>query len=424
VRIIFLSMTFDPEPGALRGLPLAKWLAARGHEVKVLTGFPQYPTGRIYPGYRMQAWQWDAMDNIPILRVPIYPSHDHSAIRRSLTYLSFALSAATIGIALIGSADAVFLCESQPTNALAAFLLKLFRRVPIVCNIADMWPESVTSSGMVRGAYRRRTISLLLGLWCRCLYRQAGMITVLSPGFKRLLIERGVPAEKIKVIYNWTDEDKFHPVDPDPVLAQELGFTGKFNIVYAGNLGSLQAVDTIIKAAALVKGNSNIQIVIIGSGPKEDELRSLCAEINAHNVRFLNRRQPSEMPKIYSLADVLLVNLKDIPFLHSTIPSKTQVSLASGRPILMGARGDAADLVLRARAAVVCEPENAQDMARGMTEMWMMPKEELEAMGARGRDFYLNNLSLDIAGKQMDAVFGRVMETRWNKAEANLTTTE
>src|SRR5271170_6307386 len=109
MRIVFLSISFDPEPGAMRGLPLARWLAARGYKIKVLTAFPQYPGGQIYPGYRLRPWQREELDGIPILRVPLYPSHDGSAVRRALTYLSFAGTASTIGTALIGPADAVYL---------------------------------------------------------------------------------------------------------------------------------------------------------------------------------------------------------------------------------------------------------------------------------------------------------------------------
>ena len=412
MRVIFLTITFDPEPGALRGLPLAKWLAARGYDIKVLTAFPQYPEGRIYPGYRVRLWQREVMDGIPVLRVPIYPSHDTSAVRRIGTYLSFALASSTIGASLIGPADAVYLYEPPPTNGLASLVLKFFRGTPIVHHIADMWPETVIESGMIRGSQTKKIANYVLGKWCRFLYRQAQVMTVLSPGFKRLLVERGVPESKIEVIYNWTDEETFRPVERDAALGRELGFEGRFNIVYAGNLGPLQGVDTFIRAAALLKDNPLIQIVLIGTGPKEEEAKRLAAQLGAGNVRFLSRRQYWEMPKINALADVLLVHLRDIPFLHTTIPSKVQVSLASGRPILTGVRGDAADLVREAGAGVVCEPEDPAEMAQTMLKMSRMPKEQLEAMGTRGRVYYLSHLSLDIAGEKMDAVFRRVEASR------------
>ncbi|HBB95717.1 MAG TPA: glycosyltransferase WbuB [Blastocatellia bacterium] len=405
MRVIFLTITFYPEPNAIHGLPLAKALAARGFDIKVLTAFPQYPMGRIYPGYRMRPWQRETVDGISILRVPIYPSHDTSAIRRILTYLSFAFFASTIGVALIGSADLVYLYDPPPTNGLASLILKLFRGTPIVHDIADMWPETVIESGMVRGERTKKIVSSILGAWCRFLYRQADVVTVLSDGFKRLLIERGVPADKVKVVYNWADETTFHPLEPDPELARELGFEGRFNIVYAGNLGVYQALDTVIKAAALVKDHPKIQVVIVGMGPKQDELKRLAAELKVDNVLFLGGRPYAEMPKINNLADVLLIHLKDIAFLHATVPGKTQVSLATGRPVLMAVRGDAAEIVRQAGAGVICEPENPEDMARAMVELFQLSKDELEEMGARGRSYYLNNLSLDSAGKQIDEIF-------------------
>src|ERR1043165_8746806 len=260
MRVIFLTITFHPEPNAIHGLPLAKAMAARGYDIKVLTAYPQYPMGQLYPGYKMRPWMRETVEGIDILRVPIYPSHDTSAIRRILTYLSFAFFAATIGVALIGSADLVYLYDPPPTNGLASLLLKWFRGMPIVHDIADMWPETVIESGMVPGGGRvKRIVSSLIGAWCKFLYRRADVVTVLSPGFKRLLMERGVPENKVKVIYNWADESTFRPLDPDLELGRELGFADRFNIVYAGNLGVYQGLDTVIRAAALVKDYPKIQ---------------------------------------------------------------------------------------------------------------------------------------------------------------------
>jgi len=404
MKIIFLTITFHPEP-AIHGLPLAKCLAARGHEIKVLTAFPQYPIGRIYPGYRVRLWQWETIDGIRVLRVPVYPSHDNSAMRRMLTYLSFAFAAATVGAAVIGPADLVYMYEPPPTNGLASLVLKAFRRTPIVHDIVDMWPETVIESGMIRGQWGKKIAMPLIAAWCRFLYRQAELITVLSPGFKRLLIERGVPEHKVRVIYNWADESTYRPGEPDPGLARDLGFNGRFNIIYAGNLGVYQALESVIRAAALVKEHPKIQVVITGTGPKETELKELARTLGADNVLFLGRRQYWEMPKINSLADVLLIHLKDLGFLRTTIPGKTQVSLASGRPILMAVRGDAAELVRQARACVICEPEDPAAIAKAMVEMSLMPKDELEAMGARGRRYYEQRLALNIAGDHFDRAF-------------------
>jgi glycosyltransferase involved in cell wall biosynthesis len=410
IRVVFVTITFDPEPGALRGLPLAKWLMERGYEVEVLTAFPQYPAGKLYAGYRMRPWMRETMDGVSILRVPIYPSHDTNPLKRIWTYLSFMLAASTIGVALVGRADVIYLYEPPPTNGLASLLLKWTRGAPIVHHIADMWPETVVGSGMLPGGgVVSRLASAVIGAGCRFLYRRAAVMSVLSPGFRRLLIERGVPPEKIEVIYNWTDEETFKPLPRDPALAAELGLTGRFNFIYAGNIGPLQGLETVVRAASLLQDEApEIQIVIIGTGPHSERVQAVARELGTRNVRFIPRREYWEMPQINALSDVLLVHLRDFPFLSATVPSKTQVALASGRPVLMAVRGDAADIVRSAGAGVEVTPENPEAMARAMLHLYRLPESERQAMGQRGVEYYRREMSLEIAGAQHDRIFRRL----------------
>jgi glycosyltransferase involved in cell wall biosynthesis len=159
----------------------------------------------------------------------------------------------------------------------------------------------------------------------------------------------------------------------------------------------------------LVADDPRIQIVLMGTGPLEADLKRLCAELGARNVRFIPRREFGEMPAINALAQVLLVHLRDFPFLAATIPSKTQVSLASAKPVLMAVRGDAADIVKNADAGITCDPDDPAGMARVMRQFAAMPREELDAMGRRGMLYYQEHLSLEIAGAQMDAIFRRLL---------------
>jgi len=419
LRVVFVTITFDPEPGALRGLPLAKWLAARGFDVRVLTAYPQYPLGRIYDGYRTRLWSREVIEGIPVLRVPIYPSHDTNPVRRMLTYLSFMLTASLIGVPLVGDADVVFLYEPPPTNGIASLLLKLVRGAPVVHHIADMWPETVLASGMLPRPLHA-IADRVLGAYCRFLYSQATFMSVLSPGFKRMLEERGVPSRKIMVSYNWTDEEAFRPLPRDNELAVQLGLAGRFNIVYAGNIGPLQGIDTVVRAAARVRdANPFIQVVIVGTGPAEAGVRALAAELGATNVLFLPRREYWEMPLINALSDVLLVHLRDYGFLASTIPSKVQVALASGRPLLLAVRGDSADLVTAAGAGLTCPPDDVEALADQMLRMAALPNGELESMGKSGHAFYLRNLSLEVAGAQMDEAFRRAYEGKLDAPDAS-----
>jgi glycosyltransferase involved in cell wall biosynthesis len=407
LRIIFLTITFDPEPGAQHGLPLARWLQSRGHEVKVLTCFPQYPIGKIYPGYGTRLWQWETMDGVRVLRVPIYPSHDRSILRRMATYFSFMATALVIGAPLIGPADVVFLYEPPPTNGLVSLALKLFRGTPIVHHIADMWPETVIEAGVLERQWVKKAIETTIRAYCGLLYRHASHVSVLSPGFKRLLVGRGVPAEKVTVVYNWADEKNFGVVPRDEAFARELGLAGRFNVVYAGNLGPLQNIETLVRSAALLRDYPELQVVIVGTGPDRDAVIRLAKELNLINVRFVERQPYTAMAKLNALSDVLVVHLRDLAFLRATIPSKTQVAMACGRPVLIAVRGDAADLVERAGAGVACAPESPESMAEAILRLYRMSPDERAAMGARGRSYYERHLSLDASAGAMESLFLR-----------------
>ncbi|MGH9522539.1 MAG: glycosyltransferase family 4 protein [Terriglobales bacterium] len=385
-------------------MPLASWLQNRGHEVKVVTAFPNYPGGKVYPGYKLKFRQWEEMEGVRVLRVPLYPSHNSSAVGRIANYTSFALSASTIGVALSGSADVAFVYHPPPTVGLAALAAKWMRGIPFVYHIADMWPESAAESGMLGHGWKKKAVSRVLDGWCRSVYRQAKYISVLSPGFKRLLVERGVDAAKIEIIYNWTTDSVFKPLPCDSALKQQLGLDGKFVVLYAGNVGAYQALDTLLEAAALLRETPEFQFVIAGSGQKLDSLRAQAAEMKLGNVHFLGGRPYWEMPALNSIADVLLVSLRDLPVFRATIPSKTQVSLASGRPLLMAVAGDAADVVTRYRAGLVCEPENAGAMADAVVKLYRMSPEEREIMGRNAREGYVREMSLDVGGALTEAL--------------------
>lgn len=418
LRILFVSHFFHPEPGAIRGLPLARRLMEAGDEVEVLTGFPNYPGGKIYPGYRQRPWFRETMEGVPVLRVPLYPSHDSSALHRALNYGSFAISATMLGLPRVGKADVGYVYHPPPTVGLPALLLQTLRGIPFVYHVSDMWPESVVESGMVRA---RKLVGSLISTWCNWVYARASVITVLSPGFKRLLIERGVPESKIQVIFNWTEEEVFKPVSRNQELAEALGLSRSFNVMYAGNIGSFQDVEVIVRAAVLVKRFPSIKIVIVGTGQKEQEVKAVAADVGADNVVFLGRRQYWEMPQMYALADVLVVHLKDCPFFSTTIPSKTQVSLACARPILMAVRGDAADLVERAGAGIMCPPEDPTRMAEAIIRFFEMPKDKREQMGECGRQYYWREMSLDHGARQMRAVFEQVAAARVAGRQAHVT---
>lgn len=398
-----LTQWFDPEP-SFKGLQFARAFKARGHEVEVLTGFPNYPGGKLYPGYKVKPWQREEMDGIRVNRVALYPSHDKNAIHRVANYASFALSAATVGPMLVKKPDVIYVYHPPPTIGVAAVTLKTLFRAPIVYDIQDMWPDTLAATGMVNS----KTLLDAVGVYCKILYKMCDHIVVVSPGFKRLLVERGVPESKITVIYNWTHETE-QPAKPDPELAKKLGMAGKFNVLFAGTMGLAQALDAVLDAAKLVaQKRSDVQFVFVGGGVEKARLEERAALEGISNVKFLPLQPPSAMGAIFSVADVLLVHLKNDPLFQVTIPSKTQAYLLAGKPILMAVIGDAAKIIEDSAAGLACMPSNPIALADTVLKMSGMSRKQLEEMGSVGRRYYMKNMSLAVGALGFENICRKV----------------
>lgn len=385
MKVLALSQWYDPEP-APRVHGLCKELVTRGHEVTAITSVPNYPLGRTYPGYRMRWRQWEVRDGVRILRLPLYPDHSRSAVKRASNYLSFAASASLLGAALCGKADILWVYHPPLTSGIAAMWISAVRRgIPFVYEIQDMWPETLMATGMLPS---KRIASAVGGL-ARCVYRRARALTVISPGFKRNLMDKGVPEEKIHVIPNWADEDVYGPRPYDEALAEAYGLSGRFNVVYGGNFGTAQAMSNVLAAARLLSEIEELQFVLIGDGVEEHALREEVARDRLRNVVFIPRQPAERMPSFFALADILLVHLRKDSLFAITVPGKTISYLASARPILCVVQGDAANIVCDARAGVSCEPENPLALAQAVRYLYELPEERRQAMGQAGRKTFL-----------------------------------
>lgn len=401
MHILMLSQWFEPEP-TFKGLTFAKELVRRGHRVEVLTGFPNYPGGKIYPGYRLRPWQRECIDGIAVLRVPLYPSHGRSALGRIANYTSFAISAA-LGSAFVARPDLVYVYHPPATIGLAALAAKVLYRVPIVYDIQDLWPDSVATSGMMGN----RGLLQMLHRWCQLIYRKSDRIVVLSPGFKATLVERGVEAEKIEVIYNWCDERALGAGDGPSLV---LGAPGEFTVLFAGTMGVAQALDTVLDAARICMNKvPRARFVLIGGGIDRERLERSAAEMKLSNLRFLPRMPGSEIGRYLSAADVLLVHLRQDPLYRITIPSKTQAYMVAGKPILMAVEGDAAALIQRSCSGLTCAPNSADSLAEAVAKLASFTAEQLDEMGREGREFYLRELSLAAGVGHFERVFAAAL---------------
>lgn len=379
MRILLLTQWYPPEPQEFLA-EMAESLQQFGHEVIVLTGFPNWPSGKIYPGYRIKLWQHETLDKVHLVRIPLYPDHSKSGFRRMLNYVSFAVSATLLGPWLIKRADIIHVIPPI-TAAIPGWILSRLWGVPFTYEIQDMWPETLAATGMLNN----KPILTLIGKLAQFVYQQATAIRVISPGFKTNLVEKGVSPEKIHIISNWVDTSFYRPLPPDLDLAQQLGLKDHFNVMYAGTIGLAQGLETILDAALMLQDIPEVQFVLVGDGADMQRLQQEAFDRRINNVLFLGRYPASQMPHFYALADVLLLHLRDDPLFRITIPHKVFSYLASGKPVLAAIAGDAAEVVVNAQAGLACPPSDPMAMVNVIRTLYQLSDIERRAMGEKGQ---------------------------------------
>lgn len=388
-----ISQWYEPEPGSA-GHPtaIAEGLKRSGHEVKVLTGFPNYPLGRVHSGYRQSLRQSEWRNGVRVTRVPLAPSHDSSALRRALSLSSFALSA-TLQVSVLNESDACLVYLSPATVALPALLLRRLRQVPFAVYVQDLWPDSVLESGFIGNPHRAAQIELTIHRLLSRVYREASTVMVIAPSMKQILMRRGVPEHKISVIPNWINESVFRPSQPDPVFAAQLA-PGSFWVMYAGGIGDLQGLETAVRAIAHLPNRTDIKLAILGEGVALPRLKALAAELRVvDRVRFFTGRPLTDMPSIMAAADVQLISLRDLPLFQATVPSKLQAAMACGLPVITSAPGDAAVLTRRSGGGLACAAGNVAELSTAFRQMADMPRSELKRLGEAGRAYYASTMS-------------------------------
>lgn len=396
-RLQIITQWFEPEP-AFKGLAFAEEMAKRGFDVEVITGFPNYPSGRIYPGYRVRLFHREVIGDVKVVRLPLYPSHDSSPVRRVLNFASFGLVVSLYGLFGMRRADVIYAYHPPLTVGLASILIRVLRRTPVVYDVQDLWPDTLAATGMVRNRFALGVI----GFFCRVVYRVVDRVCVLSAGFKEALVARGVPEAKVVVIRNWANEDVLRSSTQS--FRQRSPESPVFQVLYAGNVGKAQGLEVILDVANLLTNSLRpVRFVIVGDGVERSRLQELALARGVSNVEFRDPVPFSEIGGALMSADALLVHLSPDPLFDITIPSKTQAYLCVGRPIVMAVGGEAANLVRQAGAGVIAKPGDADSIAAAIRSLMSRSSGELAEMGARGRRFYDAELSMR---RGMDAFAG------------------
>lgn len=395
MRVLVFSQYFWPE--SFRINDVVSSLRKEGCEVVVLTGKPNYPDGRIFDGFKVWGTQVQTHpEGYKIFRTPLLPRGRGGALRMVANYLSFVASAAWFGRGLLRGQnfDVILVYAPSPIlQAIPAIALARSKRASLVTWVQDLWPESLLATGFVRNRIALKAIEHVV----RWIYRRNDLLLVQAKAFLPPVREL---AGSTPVV--------FHP-NPGEVPS-EAGLQGApatleldpgFNVVFAGNLGSVQALDSILDAASLLAVHTDIRIVLIGSGSRAEWLTQQVAERGLSNVRLPGRYPAAQMPAILAQASAMLVTLIDHPIFSMTVPSKVQTYLAAGRPVIAALRGEGAQVLEEAGAGIVCEPENPAELANAILTIRGMPKETLNALGAAGKRYFTENYSPEQLAKKL-----------------------
>jgi glycosyltransferase involved in cell wall biosynthesis len=409
VKILCVSQYFPPEMGApaARIHELSRRWVARGHDVTVLTGFPNHPTGVVPPEYRGQLLRREIVDGIRVVRAPIYVAPNRGVFRRIANYASFSVSASLLGPILTDRPDVVVATSPQLLTGVAGWWNAVVRRAPFVFDVRDLWPQSVVEVGAMRAG--SPGVRLLEQIEHQ-LYRRADRIVVVTDSFVDAVAAHGIARERIDVVTNGVDLELFRPLDRAQAR-QALGLApDAFLVSYVGTHGMAHGLETALDAAALQK-DTPLHLLLVGEGAEKQRLRDYAARQQIGNVTFWDHQPRDRVALVLAASDVCLVMLRNRPLFHGVIPSKIFEILGSGRAIVTTVDGESRAIVERAGAGRFCPPEDAAALAATLAQVMSAPA-QLDQMGRSGRAFVERHYSREsLADRYLD-ILARCSDAR------------
>lgn len=378
MRVLIISQHFWPE--TFRITEVAESLKAKGCQVTVLTGQPNYPEGKIHSGYRAIGCGKVPDDRFDLFRVPLVPRGAGTAPWLVANYLSFIVSASLFGAWLLRgqSFDVILVYGTSPIlQVIPAIWLKWLKGCRLITWVQDQWPDSLEDTGFVRNKRLLAAVAAVV----RWSYRHNDLLLVQSQAFIEPVRRM---AGKTPVTYHPNPGEVANPSSLPPALQLDPGF----NVVFAGNLGTVQALGTVLDAAELLRDLADVHWVLIGSGSRSEWLRSEVQARGLTQVQLPGRFPPDAMPGIFAQASVLLVSLIRSRIMNQTVPSKVQAYLAAGRPIIASLDGEGARVVDESGAGLTCPAEDAAALANAVLKMKALSRDELDRLGRTGRQFY------------------------------------
>lgn len=384
MHILFLSDNFRPEsnaPAARLYEHGVRWVRA-GHEVSVITCAPNFPEGKVYPGYKNRWRDVEWIDGIRVVRVKSFITANEGFLLRTLDYMSFMVSSFIFGL-FERRPDVVVATSPQFFCAVGGWALSVVRRLPFIFELRDLWPASIEAVGAMHSSRVLRVLERLELF----LYRHADAIVAVTESFRVDLAKRGISSEKTYLVMNGVDTEFFTPRPIDSELSTVLGTAGKFVVGYLGTHGLAHNLPSVLESVAMLRDRSDIVFIFAGSGADRKRVEEIVREKDLTNVRLIPRQPKEVMPRLWSLCDLTLVPLRNSPVFSSVIPSKIFESMGMGVPIIISVpAGEAVDIVLASNAGVAVPPDDpvamAQEIARLADDRKMLAEFKAAAAAA------------------------------------------
>jgi colanic acid biosynthesis glycosyl transferase WcaI len=404
-HILFITPYYPPEKAApaVRISETAARLVLQGYQVTVLTTVPNYPTGIVLPEYKGKIVQQEMRDGVKIVRVWSYVSPNKGFLRRIVAQVSFGCLSPLLGWKAIGRPD-VILVESPPLfDAIAGRILSQWKRCPFIFIVSDLWPESAVQLGILRNR-----LFIRLAEWLEwSTYKKASFVWSVTEGIRNSLITRGIDPERVFLLTNGVDTNKFRPSSQERAR-EELGWGDQFIVLYSGTHGLAHGLTTVLDAAELLLSKVDIRIILVGDGAAKADLLVQAQQRGLVNVTFLEAQPHERIPLLLAGADACLVPLRKLPLFEGALPSKMYEIMACARPMILGVEGEARTLAEKdAGAAIAIEPENAQTMADAINYLYDNP-EVAATMGRQGRAFVELHFDRDILVARLNEYLIRI----------------
>ncbi len=407
MKILIVSQYFWPENFRINDL--AQGLQARMHQVEVLTGLPNYPSGRLFPGYGFFSHRRDHFNDIPVYRAPLILRGKGKSIRLSMNFISFAISASLWSFCYCRRKyDIILVYEPSPITVLIpALALRLFKRIPVMFWMQDLWPESLSATGAIRAPMILKLVELMV----RLLYKGCDLILAQSKAFIPAIQRLGGEPERI-VFYPNSAEKLYRPLVVVQDAPEEKLLPQGFRVTFAGNIGAAQDFQTILTAAEKMKAFKDIHFIVLGDGRRFPWVKAQVKKRGlGKTVHLLGRYPADAMPRFFAVSDALLVTLKKDPIFALTIPSKIQSYLACAKPVIAALDGEGARIIEAAGAGLACPAEDPLALSEAILRLYRMPEDRRKAMGKSGRDYFENHFERELLLDQLEGWMGNLAKS-------------